>query len=450
MANIQRAHQRRRSLASSMRSLMMSIMGVGVRGPIRTPCHFQIWHGNFTATTSLSLFGFSLLAISISAYTNKLAIRNYAFSSAHLFPEIDTTNVEDDALLAPAPAPEIEFRNDEPLTPPPTRKTNERLKKAYVAFQAWKKAIHSDPLNITGNWVGEDVCSYNGVYCAPALDDPTLNVVAGIDLNNADIAGSLPEELGHLQDIALFHINSNRFCGVIPESLLNLTLVHEYDISNNRFVGRFPSVVLTWPNLKYLDLRFNDFEGPLPPELFEKDLDAIFLNNNRFSSFIPDTIGKSNASVITFAYNNFKGCIPSSFGNMKNLNEIVFVGNNLGGCFPQDVGKIENLTVLDLSDNGFEGTLPNLSGLKKVEVIDVSHNKLSGYVSNTVCQLPSLKNFTFSHNYFYGEAQSCVPSLNSLVAMDDSYNCLSGRKDQNDNSPCGLQQALWRRQREWP
>lgn len=66
---------------------------------------------------------------------------------------------------------------------------NERLQRAYVALQALKKAIYSDPNDTTSNWVGEDVCSYNGVFCAPALDDPSLNVVAGIDLNNADIAG---------------------------------------------------------------------------------------------------------------------------------------------------------------------------------------------------------------------------------------------------------------------
>ena len=121
-----------------------------------------------------------------------------------------TLKIEDDSQLAPPPEvgaipPTFEVQNDAPLV-------NERLKKAYVALQAWKEAIYSDPLNTTGNWVGEDVCSYNGVFCAPAIDDPTLNVVAGVDLNNADIAGHLPEELGNLSDIALFHINSNRGC----------------------------------------------------------------------------------------------------------------------------------------------------------------------------------------------------------------------------------------------
>ena len=283
---------------------------------------------------------------------------------------------------------------------------NERLKNACVALQAWKKAIYSDPFNTTGNWVGADVCSYNGVFCAEALDDPKLSVVAGVDLNGADIAGHLPEELGLMTDAALFHINSNRFCGIVPQSLENLSLMHEFDISNNHFVGSFPSVVLSWPNVKYLDLRFNDFEGPLPPELFEKDLDAVFLNNNRFRSTIPETLGKSNASVVTFANNRFEGCMPKSIGNMKKLNEIIFMGNELGGCFPQELGLLKNVEVLDASNNYFVGTLPNLSSLKNVEVIDISHDNLSGTLPESTCTLPKLTNFTFSDNYFYSESHT--------------------------------------------
>ncbi|KAL8153981.1 hypothetical protein V2J09_011741 [Rumex salicifolius] len=73
---------------------------------------------------------------------------------------------------------------------------NDRQKHAYVALQAWKKVIQEDPKSVTSNWVGADVCSYTGVFCAPSPDDPATNVVAGIDLNHANIAGFLPDELG--------------------------------------------------------------------------------------------------------------------------------------------------------------------------------------------------------------------------------------------------------------
>ncbi|KAI4318383.1 hypothetical protein MLD38_032096 [Melastoma candidum] len=314
---------------------------------------------------------------------------------------------------------------------------NRRLKRAYVALQTWKKAIYSDPFNTTGNWDGPNVCEYTGVFCAPALDDPSLDVVAGVDLNHADIAGYLPTELGLLTDVALFHVNSNRFCGVIPKSFSKLILMHEFDISNNRFVGGFPKVVLTWPAVKFIDIRYNDFEGKLPPELFLKELDAIFLNNNRFTSTIPDTVGKSTASVVVFAYNKFTGCIPRTIGNMTNLNEIIFLNNHLGGCFPDELGLLENMTIFDASHNSFFGGITTtLTGLKNVEVLEIANNKLTGLVSESICSLPKLINFTFSDNYFNAEDKSCVPSQTEGKFFGDSGNCLPNRPGQKSGMEC--------------
>eukprot|EP00250_Pteridium_aquilinum_P008198 c17760_g1_i1 orf=1-585(-) len=112
---------------------------------------------------------------------------------------------------------------------------NDRLRNAYVALQAWKRVIFSDPFNVTANWVGSDVCSYHGIFCADAPDDHCDETVAGIDLNHKDLAGFLPEELGLLTDLALIHLNTNRFCGKVPLSFSKLKLLHELDLSNNRF-----------------------------------------------------------------------------------------------------------------------------------------------------------------------------------------------------------------------
>nr|CAB3492171.1 unnamed protein product [Digitaria exilis] len=222
---------------------------------------------------------------------------------------------------------------------------NPRLRRAYIALQAWRRAFYSDPKGYTSNWVGNDVCKYNGVVCVEALDDPKIMVVAGIDLNGADIAGYLPPELGLLTDLAFFHINTNRFCGIIPKSMSRLSLLHEFDVSNNRFVGPFPFVCLEMASLKYLDIRFNDFEGELPPGLFDKDLDAIFVNTNRFVGHIPENLGNSTASVIVFANNGLIGCIPKSIGRMvKTLDEIIFMNNKLEGCLPLEMGYLQNTT----------------------------------------------------------------------------------------------------------
>ncbi|RLN27476.1 hypothetical protein C2845_PM05G15630 [Panicum miliaceum] len=316
---------------------------------------------------------------------------------------------------------------------------NEHLRRAYAALQAWRRAIYSDPKNFTGGWVGADVCSYFGVTCTQALDDPKITVVAGVDLNGGDIAGYLPAELGLMSDLAFFHINSNRFCGIIPKSFNRLALLHELDVSNNRFVGAFPDVVLQIPVLKYLDIRFNDFDGALPPQLFEKDLDAIFVNSNRFVGSIPDNFGNSTATVVVLANNAFIGCIPRSIGRMADtLDELVLLNNRLDGCIPPEITDLGNTTVVDVSGNALAGTLPEgLVNMTKLEQLDVSRNQLAGAVLERVCKLPTLVNFSFAHNFFSVEPAACVPSEDKPVVLDDSGNCLgSGRPEQKPSPVC--------------
>ncbi|KAM1020326.1 hypothetical protein ACFX13_042312 [Malus domestica] len=93
------------------------------------------------------------------------------------------------------------------------------------------------------------------------------------------IAGYLPNELGLITDLALLHIKSNRFYGTVPHKFNRLKLLFELDLSNNRFVGKFPRVFQQLLELKFLDLSFNEFEWTVPKELFDKDLDSIFINH---------------------------------------------------------------------------------------------------------------------------------------------------------------------------
>ncbi|KAI8561274.1 hypothetical protein RHMOL_Rhmol04G0326000 [Rhododendron molle] len=313
--------------------------------------------------------------------------------------------------------------------------SNPRLKNAYYALQAWKHAITSDPNGFTSNWCGPNVCDYNGVYCAPAPDDPQVITVAGIDLNHAGISGELPEELGLLTDLALFHINSNFFSGTLPESFSKLRLLHELDVSNNLFSGTFPYVVLNIPSLKFLDIRFNKFEGELPSRLFDLRLDALFVNNNNFDSTLPKNLGNSPVSVVVLGNNiQVNGCLPLSIGNMGGtLTEIVLVNMGLKGCLPTEIGLLKEATVFDVSDSMFEGTLPeSMGGMSSLEQLNVANNKLSGDIPASICALPKLENFTYSYNYFRGEPAVCL----NLPAKDDRKNCIPGRPEQRSPAEC--------------
>ncbi|XP_010024229.1 leucine-rich repeat extensin-like protein 6 [Eucalyptus grandis] len=321
-----------------------------------------------------------------------------------------------------------------PLSFPPSF-PNPRLFNAYIALQAWKHAITSDPKNITGNWCGPEVCNYTRVFCAPAPGDPhNLTTVAGIDLNHGNISGSLPEDLGLLADLALFHINSNRFHGTLPESFRKLRLLFELDVSNNLLSGKFPTVVFDLPSLKFLDIRFNRYRGKVPARVFDLKLDALFINNNNFSFSLPPNIGNSPVSVIVIANNNLNSCLPSSISNMsKTLNQIIITNSGLTGCLPPDIGALKNVTVFDVSGNDLVGKLPDTIGhMRALEQLNVAHNKLSGDIPKSICSLPKLQNFTYSDNYFCGEPEICLKLQNE----DDRENCIPDRPLQRSAEEC--------------
>lgn len=321
--------------------------------------------------------------------------------------------------------------------PPPAKQTaanNPRLQQAYVALQALKRAITDDPKNLTRGWCGPDVCAYFGVFCAASPDDPHAQTVAGLDLNHGDLAGTFPEELGLLTDLALLHLNSNRFAGTLPESLPKLHRLHELDVSNNRLSGGFPQHILCLPAVRYVDIRFNNLCGPVPPAIFDKPLDALFLNDNHFDFELPETLGNSPASVIVLANLRLRGCIPQSVGRMAGtLNELVVLNAGLRSCIPQEVGWLRELTVLDLSNNQLQGMLPeSMAGMHKLQQLDVARNELWGHIPEGVCALPSLRNFTYSYNYFCTEPRRCL----DIRRVDDRQNCIAGRPDQRPGDQC--------------
>ncbi|KAL8234832.1 hypothetical protein R6Q59_020932 [Mikania micrantha] len=314
------------------------------------------------------------------------------------------------------------------------------LKNAYIALQAWKSAIRSDPKGILHSWVGPNVCAYHGVFCADPTDemgDPSPPVVAGIDLNHGNLEGILVKELSLLTDLSLLHLNSNRFTGTIPQ-LNYLSALTELDLSNNQFTGPFPVTTLQIPNLLYLDLRFNSFSGPIPQDLFNKNLDAIFLNNNLFSGEIPQNLANSPASVINLANNKLTGSIPINFGySSPKLKEILFLNNQLTGCIPQGIGMWSDVQVFDASFNSLMGHLPDtLSCLEDIEVLNVAHNKLSGELPDLVCELRSLLKLSVAYNFISGFSEQCAKLYDKNVGFDIALNCIPGLQMQRPEPDC--------------
>ncbi|CAI9262146.1 unnamed protein product [Lactuca saligna] len=313
-----------------------------------------------------------------------------------------------------------------------------RLSVVYPLIQSFKNTISSDPLNITGSWVGSDICSYRGFYCDNPPDNKTAITLASIDFNGFQLtAPSLDGFLDQLPDLALFHANSNFFSGSISPNIAKLPYLYELDISNNLFSGSFPNSILGMNSLSFLDIRFNLFTGSIPPQLFTKDLDILFVNNNNFIQKLAEVLGNSHILYLTLANNKFYGPIPRTIARyLSGLSEVLLLNNMLSGCLPYEIGFLKETVVFDAGNNLLTGPLPfSLGCLKKAEVLNFAGNLLYGMVPEVVCAMSSLANLSLSDNYFIQVGPICRGLMKKGV-LDVRKNCIPGLPSQRPVWEC--------------
>ncbi|KAH6782238.1 Leucine-rich repeat family protein [Perilla frutescens var. frutescens] len=317
---------------------------------------------------------------------------------------------------------------------------DERLAAVFPIIQKFKNLITSDPFNITSTWMGSDICNYRGFYCENPPDNQSATALASIDFNGFHLtAPSLDGFLDQLPDIALFHANSNNFGGAISPAIAALPYLYELDISNNNFTGPFPAAVLAMASLTFLDLRFNSFSGAVPPQLFGKDLDALFINNNLFISRLPDIVGRSSTHIfyLTLANNKFFGQIPGSIVRaLSNVSEILLLNNLLSGCLPYEVGLLKNAVVFDAGENRLTGPLPfSLGCMGNLEILNLAGNLFYGQVPEVVCSLEKVANLSLSGNYFTRVGPVCRRLMQNGI-LDVRRNCIRGLPLQRPAAEC--------------
>ncbi|KAL6651006.1 hypothetical protein ACP70R_009931 [Stipagrostis hirtigluma subsp. patula] len=329
--------------------------------------------------------------------------------------------------------------------PQPCDFENERLYRAYLVIQRFKKTVTCDPTGVTSSWVGTDLCSsYKGFFCdrPPNVADRT---VASVDFNGYRLqAPSLRGFVDGLPDLALFHANSNGFGGAVP-ALGGLQYFYELDLSNNQLApGAFPAEVLAITNATFVDIRFNSFTGELPAGVFSSfpKVQAIFVNNNQFSGSLPDNLGDSPVNYLSLANNRFTGEIPRSIARAAGtLVEVLFLNNSLGGCLPHELGLLAGATVIDAGTNRLTGTIPaSFACLGKVEQLNLADNLLYGEVPDALCRLAypwsgSLKNLSLSGNYFTSLGACCWDLLVGGRLNVDG-NCIPWAPNQRPHEEC--------------
>jgi hypothetical protein len=204
------------------------------------------------------------------------------------------------------------------------------------------------------------------------------------------------------------------------------------EMGNDQLTGYLPDSIGNFSMLNTLKLYYNDLQGPIPSTIGNlANLQVLELGKNQFSGGIPESIGNlKKLTRLVLSYIGLTGSIPSSIGNMSSLQTIMFMGNSLTGSIPESIGMLSALTDFGAADNQLEGTLPeSIGNLTSLKYLTLNNNKINGTVPNTIEGMTSLTQINLQNNLLSGTVPSAfgrLPLLR-LLAMDSNKftGCLS-------------------------
>ena len=102
------------------------------------------------------------------------------------------------------------------------------------------------------------------------------------------LTGSIPGELGSLDQLRSLNLCGNQLTGSIPRELGNLANLERLDLCGNRLTGSIPLALGNLARLRELHLWVNQLSGPIPPELGNlSNLQSLWVPSNQLTGSIP-------------------------------------------------------------------------------------------------------------------------------------------------------------------
>jgi Leucine-rich repeat (LRR) protein len=225
--------------------------------------------------------------------------------------------------------------------------------------------------------------------------------VVQIRLNNNQLSGSIPPELGNLSNLWDLHLEDNQFTGNIPSSIGDLTQLKHLGLKSNQLSGHIPAQIGNLIELTWLNLFDNQLTGNIPPELGKlENLQDIYLGLNQLTGSIPTEIGNlKSIKEFEAKSNSLTGSIPSSLGQLSDLKNLLLDDNQLSGRLPIEITDLNELTVLSLPSNLLSGTIPaEIGNLSNLQSLYLSYNQLSGEIPSSLTKLTHIEFFSLAYN----------------------------------------------------
>ncbi|GAB4852880.1 hypothetical protein Ancab_017077 [Ancistrocladus abbreviatus] len=258
---------------------------------------------------------------------------------------------------------------------------------------ALRYSVVSDPLSVFDTWhyYDQTPCSWAGVTCSTVGNNATPDAyrVISLVLPSSQLLGSIPPDLGYIEHLQQLDLSNNFFNGTLPSSLFNASELQVLSLANNFISDELPEYIGGLKSLSYLNLSHNALYGPIPHNLGTlRNLTVVSLKGNYITGNVP--AGFNSTEILDLSSNLFNGSIPSSLGglNMRYLN---LSYNKLSGYVPLEFASqmLENSTI-DLSFNNLTGQIPASKALlnQKSEAF-AGNSDLCGKPLRKPCIIPS-------------------------------------------------------------
>ena len=245
--------------------------------------------------------------------------------------------------------------------------------------------------------------------------------VTGIHLNSNRLSGSLPPELGDLDQLQELGLANSTLTGAIPREFGRLIQLQHLVLEANDLTGPIPHEIGLLPYLRHLDLSDNSLSGEIPPSLMgSESLEVINLNNNDLTGRIPGEIStQSKIGYLDFSGNQLESEIPTQIERALNLARLTLSDNNLTGEIPDGIARLQLLSRLDIDNNRLTGTIPDGLGDLELNQLSIAGNDFSGCVPRNLRDVEA-NNIPFANIPVCGEPERSEivvpPYINLAVA----------------------------------
>ncbi|MBA0696312.1 hypothetical protein Goari_002872, partial [Gossypium aridum] len=239
------------------------------------------------------------------------------------------------------------------------------------------------------------------------------NKLTYLDLSNNRIHGLVPNWLWK-STLEVLHLSSNAID--IPNQFpfddanSSFPMLRWLDLKYCN-ISMFPAFLKSQESLIALDLSNNQISGAVPNWVWKKRLWFLYLSNNSLTSL--DQVSSNQDSlqipicnlsqlwVFNASFNKLSGSIPSCLGNISTLCILDLQQNNFSSSIP-DFGGATLLSTLQVNDNKLEGKLPrSLANCTSLKILNLGNNTLHDTFPLWLGKLPRLMVLILRANRFY-------------------------------------------------